>query len=245
MNHPEVESLFKYKPVNQFTLDIIASDRIFYPKAESFNDPFDTRCSIKGNSAIVNSTDLAKIARAFPTENTSEMLAFTRKDMTKEIGSFNEKLKKFGILSLAEGPKDILMWSHYAEHHKGICIEFQRSKLDDLGDITKTRKVNYTKNYPSVSAKSLLNETDIEKTLMRVLYTKSEFWKYEQEWRMFVPEGNKVYRVPSKIQSITFGSRASQMDIDIVRRLVKGSDILLHQAQLKESEFGLKIIRDI
>lgn len=240
MNNPEIKSLFKYKPLNQFTLDIIANDRIYYPKPDSFNDPFDTKCSFKNSSAIVQSQNLAKIKRVFPNEDPSEIMAYTRKDLTGEIDSFKNALRDFGILSLAEDEKDILMWSHYADDHKGVCIEFERTETNELGDPKATRKVAYTKSYPSMSVKSLLSKNGHHNSLMRVLYTKSEHWSYEKEWRNFQFTGGKVYPIPGKILSITFGARASEMDIDIVKKLV-GHSIPLYQAQLKENEFGIKV----
>jgi hypothetical protein len=241
MNHPEIKSLYKYKPINQFTLDIIANDRIFYPLPESFNDPFDTKCSFRNKSALTQSTNAQKIARAFPDENPSDILVFTRTDLTPKIDVFNNMLKNFGILSLAEDAKNILMWSHYAEDHKGICIEFERNEVNGLGDSGKTKKVNYTKNYPSLSSKTLLSKKDTESSLMRVLYTKSESWGYEQEWRMFMPKGNTVYSVPGRVKSIIFGARASNMDIDTIEKLIKNKNVVLKKAVLKESEFGIKL----
>ncbi|MCG9720391.1 DUF2971 domain-containing protein [Shewanella sp. Isolate7] len=240
MKNPEIKSLFKYKPLNQYTLDIIANNRIYYPKPESFNDPFDTQCSFKNSSAIVQSKDLNKIKKAFPNEVSNEILAYTRKDLTAEIDSFKDEIKDFGILSLAEDEKDILMWSHYADDHKGVCIELERTDSNELGDPKATRKVAYTKSYPSMNVKSLLSKDGHDNSLMRVLYTKSEHWSYEREWRNFQSDGGKVYPIPGKILSITFGARASEMDIDIVKKLV-GNSIPLFHAQLKENEFGIKL----
>ena len=241
MNKPDVKSLFKYKPINQFTLDIIANERIFYPLSELFNDPFDTKCSFKKNSAIVQSLDPDKIEKYFPGEKASDIIAYTPKDLSPNIDTFKSKLKNFGILSLAENAKDILMWSHYADEHKGICIELERSEGNELGNIKITRKVIYTKNYPSLNSKVLLTATKTESSLKRVLYTKSEHWTYEQEWRTFKPIGGKVYPIPGKIKSITFGVRSSDMDIEIIKKLINGCNILLYKALLKENEFGIKL----
>ena len=183
-----------------------------------------------------------KVEAAFPYEDSSEIIAYTRKDLTIEINSFNNELSDFGILSLAEDQKDILMWSHYADDHKGICIEFERAETNELGDPRATRKVAYTKNYPSLNVKSLLSKNDHHNSLMRVLYTKSEHWSYEKEWRNFQTVGGKVYPIPGKVLSITFGVRTSEMDIDIVKKLASNS-ITLYQAQLKEHEFGIKVKR--
>jgi len=240
MINSEIKSLYKYKPLNQFTLDVIANNRIYYPKPDSFNDPFDTKCYFKNSSALVQSQDTEKIKIAFPGDSPTKMMAYTKQDLTKEIDSFKNKLKDFGILSLAEDEKDILMWSHYADDHKGVCIEFERTESNELGDPKVTRKVAYTKNYPSMSVKSLLSEDSYHNSLMRVLYTKSEQWSYEKEWRNFQSTGGEVYPIPGRVLSITFGVRSTKIDIDIVKKLV-GPSIPLYQAHLKENEFGIKV----
>ncbi|MGL1958428.1 MAG: DUF2971 domain-containing protein [Colwellia sp.] len=238
MKNPEVTSLYKYKPMNQFTLDIIASERIFYALPESFNDPFDTKCSFTNSSAIIQSTDAQKIARAFP--NDPDIMAFELKSTSSDIDKFHHNLKNFGIVSLAESAADILMWSHYADNHKGICIELERHENNELGNISVTRKIVYTKSYPSLNSKILLSQDNFDSSLQRILYTKSKQWVYENEWRTFKPEGGKVYSLPGKIKSVTFGARASTMDIEIVKKLIVGTKIKLYQAVLKQSDFGLK-----
>ena len=243
MQNPNIKSLFKYKPINQFTLDIIANHRIYYPLPESFNDPFDTRCSFKEKKGMIHITDPQKIDAAFAGQNTSGMGVFKRKDFTNEITQFQNRLKSFGILSLAETAKDILMWSHYADDHKGICIELERSPDNELGNSESTRKVAYAQSYPSLTPKSLGSAHEIDAALKRVLYTKSKQWTYEDEWRNFKDTGGKVYSLPGEIKSLTFGCRVSDMDIDIIKKLVIGSNIALYQASLKENEFGIKLSR--
>lgn len=243
MYSPEVESLFEYKPMNQFTLDIIANQRIFYPKPKSFNDPFDTQCSFRNRSVIIQSTDSEKISNAFPSQNPSNMSVHTRTDMSKAIASFKGQIEKMGVLSLSESCKDILMWSHYADDHRGICIELIREPINELGDKNVTRKVTYTKSYPSLNSKALLSEVGSSSSVKRVLYTKSEQWEYENEWRTFKSVGGEVYPLPGSIRSIIFGVRASMMDIEIVTKLVGEGSIDLYKAQLKESAFGIKLER--
>lgn len=238
MKNPEVLPLYKYKPMNQYTLDIIASERIYYALPESFNDPFDTQCSFTSSTAITHSTDVDKITRAFPDD--PDIMAFELKNVSSGIDSFQRQLKNFGIVSLAESAADILMWSHYADNHKGICIELDRNKHNELGNSEVTSKVKYTKSYPSLNSKLLIDSDKFNSSLQRVLYTKSKQWEYEKEWRTFKPQGGTVYPLPGKIKSVTFGTRSSQMDIEIVKKLIVGTEIKLFQAELKQGDFGIK-----
>ena len=66
------------------------------------------------------------------------------------------------------------MWSHYADGHRGICLEFDRG--NDL--IGTTQQVKYRKTYPEWT-----NPYEMPDPLDLIL-TKSEEWWYEREWRI-------------------------------------------------------------
>ncbi|MFH4518000.1 hypothetical protein WKI44_23390 [Vibrio alginolyticus] len=119
-------------------------------------------------------------------------------------------------------------------------MELERNENNALGNPDETNKVKYTQSYPSLSSNVLLDSDQFNSSLKRVLYTKSKQWEYEKEWRTFKPQGGKVYPLPGKIKSVTFGARSSQMDIEIVKKLIAGTDIKLFQAELKQNDFGIK-----
>ncbi|EAQ54810.1 MULTISPECIES: hypothetical protein [Vibrio] len=73
-----------------------------------------------------------------------------------------------------------------------------------------------------------------------ILYTKYLQWKYEKELRTFKPQGDRGYPLPGKILSISFGVRASPIDIEIVKKLIVGTEIKLFHAELKQGDFGIK-----
>jgi hypothetical protein len=102
MEEPKVKTLYKYKPVNQFTMNIIVSEKVFFPVPARFNNPFDTKYyfrSASGEDGIV---------------------AFTRHNRLNDIQVFQSELEKFGVLSLAARSQNTLMRFHYANDHKGI-----------------------------------------------------------------------------------------------------------------------------
>lgn len=52
---------------------------------------------------------------------------FTSKglDIVKSVEeSFNETIDSYAFMSVSKNPVSNLMWSHYADSHKGFCIEF-------------------------------------------------------------------------------------------------------------------------
>ncbi len=119
-------------------------------------------------------------------------------------------MKLHGIVSLTETPDNLLMWSHYAEEHKGAVVEFVIDETDPfdlfiLGGYrrfsdAKFSKVNYRKrrNYPfSVGADSFESIRD------HYYLTKSDEWIYEREQRFILPI-NELSHVKKTDGEMTF-----------------------------------------
>jgi hypothetical protein len=96
--------------------------------------------------------------------------------------SVNENL---GALCLTEKPENLLMWAHYAEHHRGAVIEFDENheffnrRVGPQDEFRHFRKVIYTDTRPGV----FLNDS----SAVDFFYFKSKEWEYEEEWRLIVP----------------------------------------------------------
>jgi hypothetical protein len=94
----------------------------------------------------------------------------------------NENL---GALCLTEKPDNLLMWAHYADHHRGVVIEFDQNhdffnrRLGPQDDFRHFRKVDYTQDRPAVFL--------ADSNAVAFFYFKSKEWEYEQEWRLIVP----------------------------------------------------------
>lgn len=98
------------------------------------------------------------------------------------------------VMSFTRKFRNILMWSHYANNHTGVCIgydyncEFFKKKFscnysDEIGVI---RKVEYTNERPKYFFPTdLVNDT-------REWFKKSKDWAYEKEYRILLPIKNAV-----------------------------------------------------
>ncbi|MGF6383844.1 hypothetical protein OKW31_006845 [Paraburkholderia atlantica] len=38
--------------------------------------------------------------------------------------AYDKNANEYGIYSMAETPRSLLMWAHYAESHTGVCLGF-------------------------------------------------------------------------------------------------------------------------
>ncbi len=116
-------------------------------------------------------------------------------DMRLSIKSiFTLTPSNVGIVSLSETHRNLLMWAHYADSHRGICIGYKNDFLSsltppDIDDgITSLTplKVNYDScrfdSYKFKSQAQIFNDV-----IMSSLLTKSNDWIYEKEHRCIVP----------------------------------------------------------
>jgi len=135
---------------------------------------------------------------------------------------------------------NILMWSHYADGHKGICLEF-----DFLFDpFKKARKVIYSRGFPSIDPMRLIDYKDkLGHETLKPLFTKDEGWSYEQEWRVFHKEPNKLYVYDvDALKAVYFGCSVNYTDIEIVCLILQGQskNIKFYRAEKDKSSYSLK-----
>ena len=133
---------YKYRSVSgqskQWTESILMRNELFFATKAQFNDPFDCRPRFVTEATVAEKCRFLKgalkYARYLPQDR--DKLANLAKGLSKEnklfgeamqdtIGYLEERLHHgVGILCLSTKFDDILMWSHYADSHRGVCLAF-------------------------------------------------------------------------------------------------------------------------
>ncbi|NHI00822.1 DUF2971 domain-containing protein [Oceanimonas sp. MB9] len=152
----------------------------------------------------------------------------------------------FKICCFSENPKSILMWSHYADYHKGFCIGYNFHELGN-GDV-RTRSI-----YPVIYSDEMFDATGVfgpHKSVDNILYLnqaalmKSTEWSYEKEWRLVF--GNMLiqkemsYRMP-KPKHVILGARISADNEYTIRKICERKNIEVLKLQMKHNQFVLDI----
>ena len=82
-----------------------------------------------------------------------------------------------------------LMWAHYADSHRGVCVGFHRNSIYRAPQKNiETRSISavrYCSSSPMPFVSREPTKTEIDLMAMNVLLTKSNDWAYEQEFRAF------------------------------------------------------------
>lgn len=102
--------------------------------------------------------------------------------------------KQYRVGSLCTDYKNRLMWSHYADGHKGFCIEYDFSKeCEAIKDILVLPVVYSKERIKFPWNVAFADDKDNPKVKLEGTYatllsllTKDEVWKYENEWRVIV-----------------------------------------------------------
>lgn len=195
-----VTRLFHYQRFNaEYLIPLLARGVLRFSNPSTFNDPWDCRPRF-GKQALMNREVyerhvhyMAQIARKLdpniPAAELARRSEILRRDpalMERLIDENTVKIAEairqhYRIYCLSRKADSPLMWSHYAESHRGVCLEFDADN-DFFGGALA---INYQTSYPEVDMTS-----DEEPALVvAALLTKSSIWSYEEEFRLVSREG--------------------------------------------------------
>ena len=185
-------SIFKFSPFNENTLKTLINSKLFLSQPHKhWNDPHD--CNIM---------DWGEEAQKL----------------------FHQKARLQAFMMEKEGKKpykNTLLWAHYADSHKGVCIEYKYA-LNHKNPIATLHEVKY--------------QSEIEfGELSDAFRIKATDWQYENEVRLFhFDESNKedtnvvkpFKELGLTIKAVYFGTKCSKDNKDTITKiLAKQEDI--------------------
>ena len=177
--------------VPEYLTDVLVHKRLHCSDPSSLNDPWDCRpwfaeAALESTSAIDGFIEYMFSFRPTVPTSQDEITAtkakirsdpeYRRQILDQAARDFLKMLPgRWRIYCMTPHPDSILMWSHYADNHRGICLEFAVSQQV----IGSAMEVQYLDEYPKWTPQSWANSNTTE-----VLLTKSDAWKYENEFRI-------------------------------------------------------------
>ncbi|WP_043319502.1 DUF2971 domain-containing protein [Microbulbifer sp. HZ11] len=186
------KTLYKYLSLdNKVKLDRffkILNGEIFLASPNTFNDPFE----LSPNISMPKSREIYEYFendRSIKLNKSQKEIItnMANQEFLKESSSLATEnwLNRFGILCLTEEPNNLLMWAHYGDSHRGVCIGFDSSSKF----FSSANKIAYEKIRPSLPFNPGKNKTD--NSLKKTFLTKSIDWSYEKEWRIVKREAKE------------------------------------------------------
>ena len=139
------EYVYKYVTwENEYHKKILLENEIFFSSARKFNDPFDSTVPLRydfGNDEQIFDLYLEHIRHDHPNLTEDEVKRVARNELRNNDIRNPERIQyninvqrdfaasRFGIFSVSTKKDNILLWAHYSNSHKGICIRFNCKEL--------------------------------------------------------------------------------------------------------------------
>lgn len=182
-------------------------------------------------------------AKLFPenreaAENVKQMLDNAEANITKKMNEL------FRIGCLATDYKNRLMWSHYADGHKGFCIEYDFSNTDDHTLSVTPFPVLYSEERPLIPWKVAIDKTPENNAaavlqLMFGLLTKDNAWYYENEWRILIPGASTPFVAMPPVSCIYLGASITEENEKKIVEVAKEKQIPVKKMFIDRGEYKL------
>lgn len=136
----------------QYGLESIQHRRLKVSYADNLNDPFEHRAIELSDKSLRRALEIALPALA----------------------------KDYGLICFSEAYSSPMIWSHYADRHRGMCLGFEMpTRL-----LTRVKYVpKRLRNKITTRRVSQAHETELA---LKVASYKYSEWAYEREWRAFI-----------------------------------------------------------
>jgi hypothetical protein len=205
------KNLYRYRSFNENSISALLSDKIGASKPNTFNDPYDSYPGVNVSDihvALREHLDSKVIEQYLPTEKLTEYV----------VSAYNDVILKGNnnyIACFSENINSILLWSHYADSHKGFVLEYDFTEMNGICKVDCGRRNQcdrFEMKYPLFPV--IYQETRfnaINHILWDILYNlykdnnisvdsfvpdnyigikpllyKHNIWEYEKEWRLLI-----------------------------------------------------------
>ena len=153
-----------------------------------------------------------------------------------------ELLRRYdkGIVSFAEQDDCLLMWSHYGDEHRGICMGYSVPE-QSAGDVHKVAygggRFVRASDVAAMLAGDVKARTRVDES---VLLRKAESWSYEREWRLIGRGGTQ--HSPLELEEIIFGMKCKASAKYALMTALKKRDRAVKFYEIREERgtFNLK-----
>lgn len=250
---PTPSVLYKYHAFNKWTQDIFERDEVYFQSPDGFNDPFDSKTPLtyvgSEEQRVIRLKDLWRQgpARGEKEEDLhAQALDIVRRGsdvplvLSTLARSAERTRRRLGVFCMTSKRNDIVMWSHYADAHKGFCLGFKTANPF----FGRANPVNYERDRPCLNLIMPLDPNDID--IADNLFAKSEEWQYEDEWRIVDHEkGPGIHQYPAEaLCEVILGCRITPKNRHQIMQWYRARDLQpnIFWAEEKDREFGLDTI---
>jgi len=265
---------YKYRSANDYTIALLEKQEIKFSNAEEYNDPFDSKLTLNMDSYDDVDSILQQLEET-PIDESKKLVLRERIRSGEFSKNQSEKVTSIAaertIMSSCFAGKfdDLLLWSHYADSHKGVCVGLRDCSSTDIPGMKFNINIEDCCSYPDGS----FDGSDGLFPVYKVNYSdsgivewnpiiddfqiyidahrnKAKCWEYEDEYRLIVPTKlfrSKILRFdPNYLVEVYLGCcieagfRAKVLQVLKANYLIKGVDVKIYEMVRSKKRFALE-----
>ena len=190
------KSFFKYFGTQDHHFAGLEDGYLFLSPPSYFNDPFD--CSL----------DLVDFSSR------------SNKNFNKKaVDRFKQRIKDIGVCCFSRINDSILMWAHYANSHRGFCLEFNTDNANLTG--VHPLDVIYTEKLIKLNFHNSADDA-----ISNMIFTKSLSWQYEEELRcigdgLVSQDDRKKHFHASELKAVYLGVKCDEATVEKIKAIIK------------------------
>jgi hypothetical protein len=256
------KTIYKYRDwTNKFHKKLITNREVFFPPAVGLNDPFDSQRNFDWEELLdpekhkqyneIASKRVAQIHNLseqerikFMNEGLEQKMNHERiKEMELSVEEKDGWMNKLaGTFTTSLINNSILLWSHYADSHRGFSVGLDTKLI--LDSIKHGGDCQFADYNPKLELISMLD--DIITELGRKTFAKYEVWGYEFEFRILAGQlkSHKIFPPPEAFKEIIFGINTSGSDKAEIKHRARKQipSVKFFQAQKVRNEYRIEIL---
>ena len=215
---------FKYRSIASYeliyrVLETVTERKLFFPTRKQINDPFENlvvplHVSGYAGSGIFLAAD-------------------------EELPFLEDERNKYRILSLSSTCFSPLMWAHYADECKGLCLCFCTNK-----SFKTAKAVEYINTSAYKDDYNIIKDSELEKHIRESFFIKHADWQYEKEWRIVSKIDNCFFEYDNdELVAIIYGSNIENSKKALLKKLFPSS-IKQYKIHLGGQSGTIKLLPD-
>lgn len=235
--------VYRMRSINRYLFDTLINKEMWYPNPSDLNDPFDCDINMTFNNSQHSSIQNYfnnYLKKQFSTKelegiNDTNISTLDFENLLNKVAKRVAQRK--GIACFLSNCDNLLMWAHYADSHKGVCLKF--NILEDTEFFSPAKKVSYANDYPVYNY--LEDKNDF---VNQMFFTKSNEWSYEGEVRVLKNKKDNYKFNEKCLKEVIFGCNTSEGDKKTLTKIVKQyyPETILKQAVKSNTMFKLEFV---
>ena len=218
---------YSFRKCSEYLYQSLINEQLNVSSPTTFNDPFD--CPIK--ELLDNGDEIASLLRRAYNSclKISCFICNTKLPYHLNEDLIRDEKKHNGD---PEEYLNTLLWAHYADFHKGVCIKYRFcDSISKLGGDSDS-VVSYFKDvkYSDADMSQYSNKDSIN--MEDAFFLKGKEWEYENELRYlhYDISSDSTYgsvAIPNSVEAIYFGLRCSKNNVDTIRKIMSDKKLVV------------------